>query len=437
MVTLTAILTAAVHGIPNGLSEARYVTAEALHLGSAPDIRLTLLSSSDALLGTFHLRPDRSLFGAGTVVRFQGSEVEPLPDALGVYGSDTADGGWIRVTAVPARCGDLWPSDIVVFSPGDEELYTFSVFGSNACLPRRAVNVTALTDEEDEPSARALARSLGLPTRQEKELRRGRRAQLTHGPPPYSRLPKCPPPPQVYELRIGILLDAGFVAARGGHSAALRAASACVSHANAIFVQQLGVRLVVKEVILNEVSGGDFTSTGPNEAPIGGVGTRTCPGYAARAVNGGGASVLFDEVEYALGRLAEWVSVHGTPSPSIGLYHLFTDCFPPEGTVGLAALGAVCKAGRAVRYEDCGTACCSTGGKPIDGSANCASGVVQSTACTGASCEADAGLSSNSAQLWRTFAHGELGTPHSRLTPVHPPLVSGCGHARPRLGARL
>ena len=68
-------------------------------------------------------------------------------------------------------------------------------------------------------------------------------------------------------MSLGLVLDHGFVAARGGADAALLAAASAVSRVNAIFEPQLGVRLVVESVVLNKDAGGDIALTGPNEAP--------------------------------------------------------------------------------------------------------------------------------------------------------------------------
>ena len=66
---------------------------------------------------------------------------------------------------------------------------------------------------------------------------------------------------------MGLVLDYGFVRVHGGSSAALTAAAEAVSRANAIFEDQLGVRVVVSKVIVNTGSGGSYSSTGPNSAP--------------------------------------------------------------------------------------------------------------------------------------------------------------------------
>ena len=53
-------------------------------------------------------------------------------------------------------------------------------------------------------------------------------------------------------LGLGLVLDHGSVAARGRREAALLAATSAASRTNALFEEQLGVRLVVRRLIVNE-----------------------------------------------------------------------------------------------------------------------------------------------------------------------------------------
>ena len=66
----------------------------------------------------------------------------------------------------------------------------------------------------------------------------------------HGRLPGRPSSP--VELSAGVVLDHGFVAARGGASAALAAAGAAFALTNALFEDQLGVRLRVQTVVVHD-----------------------------------------------------------------------------------------------------------------------------------------------------------------------------------------
>ena len=113
-----------------------------------------------------------------------------------------------------------------------------------------------------------------------------------------------------------------------------------------------------------------------------------------------------------MSKLAYWVQQHGTQH-NVAAWHLLTDCFPREGTTGLAEFATVCRRGAtAVRYAD--------GGGPVGGQADglCAGVSVHGSgrcatvyetpgkACAegGVACRAATGLSSDDADLWRTAA---------------------------------
>ena len=236
--------------------------------------------------------------------------------------------------------------------------------------------------------------------------------------PPYGRLPGCPSSP--VELSAGVVLDHGFVAARGGASAALAAAGAAFALTNALFEDQLGVRLRVQTVVVHD---GPSTDDAPNDAPTEGSGTRSCALYADRNVSGHGATVALDGVSVALGVLSAWVG--SAAAPTHGVWHLLTDCFPPPGRVGLATVGTVCApAARSLSYVDTGAppAAGAAGGDlacvRVAGSGHCADVTAHSDACTGgsAACQANTAVSSDSPTLWRTVAHEiahNLGAEHT------------------------
>ena len=58
-----------------------------------------------------------------------------------------------------------------------------------------------------------------------------------------------------------------------------------MSRANAVFEQQLGLRLQVSTIVVNQGGGGDYQATGPNYAPST-PGERSCSGYQEVAVTG-------------------------------------------------------------------------------------------------------------------------------------------------------
>ena len=130
------------------------------------------------------------------------------------------------------------------------------------------------------------------------------------------------------------MLDAGFVAAHGGVNPAIVAAAAAISRTNAVFEDQLGLRLVVGVLIVNSEAGGDFGETGPNAAPTQGAGTRTCTEYAPRLVEGHGVPVRVAGPNLALSRIAYWVQQYASRHAPVALWHLLTDCFPRDGTTG-------------------------------------------------------------------------------------------------------
>ena len=94
------------------------------------------------------------------------------------------------------------------------------------------------------------------------------------------------------QLSLGIVLDYGFVRAYHGGEPALLAAALAVDRANEVFIDQLGIQLVVTNVVVNEELGGDLEATGPNDAPADGSTTRSCPLYMDREVEGHGVMTI-------------------------------------------------------------------------------------------------------------------------------------------------
>ncbi|KAL1503456.1 hypothetical protein AB1Y20_011941 [Prymnesium parvum] len=234
-----------------------------------------------------------------------------------------------------------------------------------------------------------------------------RRLQLVSPAPPYGRLSGCPAANHVVSL--GLLLDYGFVAARGGRDAALLDVAEAVSRANSVFEDQLGLSLLIEHMVINEAGGGAFSDTGPNEAPAGGTGTRTCPSYVETTVTGHGETVQLSGAEVALGSFSNWVGAH---APTAALWHLFTDCFPVPGTVGLGSLAAVCDGSRRINFADSGqpppsgnTDDCATG--VVAATGNCIASYLQNVACAEGevACAANTAWTTSGVNLWHTFAH--------------------------------
>ena len=407
-------------------------TAEVSGGAIGAPLELTLRSPFGAPLFSLPLTHESGLFAA-TAVSFPHGKDSGRP-MLGTYAGRLPNGGWVRATVAPCKVAREALRLVEAVARDEEELFTLvgtASESSEGCAAAQPVVVHALASEAPhDPLAAALAKTLrkdvkGKLAEAAAEAAAGdeagdrpggrRRAQLTLPAPPFARLSGCPPSSETYELGIGILLDSGFVAARGGRDAAVLAVAECVSRANALFEEQIGVRLMVRSLVVNEAAGGDFASTGPNESPSGGHGTRTCAGYQSQEVAGAGVTVSVEQTQYVLGRLSEWVGAHGASADSIGVYHLFTDCFPPPGTVGLAVTGAVCAASSAIEYTD-------TGGGGSDctrvvDSGNCAGAVAGVGGCSSAACSGRVSFTSESQQLWRTFAHEvahNLGAVHTQ-----------------------
>ena len=235
-----------------------------------------------------------------------------------------------------------------------------------------------------------------------------RRAQLESDGTPYPRLAGCPAPAEHVTLGLGLLLDAGFVGARGGREAALLAAVGAVSRANLLLSPQLGVRFVLRRVLLNEAAGGVFEFSGPNETPSGGRGTRTCPGYQRTTLTNGGSPVLIEGPQRAVNALHKWVGTYGDAPAAVGAWVLLTDCFPPPGATGLAAVGQACTPPTEAVYTDSGRDGVAGECALMADSGNCAEAATSGVSpCTAGSevCAGNGAVVNDGPDMWRTLAH--------------------------------
>jgi hypothetical protein len=263
-----------------------------------------------------------------------------------------------------------------------------------------------------------------------------RRLQLRLPAPPYARLTNCVAKPVVHEVSMGLLLDHGFVAVTGGPDAALREAAAAVSRANAIFEGQIGIRLVVTKIVLNQDGSGEYALTGPNSAPLT-PGARSCPAYEPMRIDGHGLSVLSGEIDVALDYFSSWVGRHAPGSSSSGsssgsnsggpaLWHMMSNCFPRPGTIGIARLYGTCQPASRLEFTDSGVAAAATAserGEECDtvvlATGNCATAVLRGPCGEeDVVCHANTAISSWSydGTFWHTFAHEvghQLGARHT------------------------
>ena len=178
---------------------------------------------------------------------------------------------------------------------------------------------------------------------------------------------------------------------------------------------QLGVRLVLRRVIINEVAGGELEHTGPNEYPEDGQGTRTCAGYASTVISNEGNPVTIGGPANAMNELSKWVGAYTLPTSTVGLWMLLTDCFAPSGPMGVASVGTVCQMPSTVTYVDSGRPPfsaddpCVRMGIGFDSATNCADGRVNDAypACSLGSeaCMGNTGVANDGPDLSETFAH--------------------------------
>eukprot|EP00939_MAST-03C_sp_MAST-3C-sp1_P000745 g745.t1 len=152
------------------------------------------------------------------------------------------------------------------------------------------------------------------------------------------------------DMSIGVLVDRGFSARVGGNTQdVIDELTAIVSAANVIYMDQLGVQIVIgQSVIMLDV---DVSFQGPNYAPDV-PGTRNSCGSDVSdgaVLNGRDFStgqLVSVEAENGpsamLHRFTKWAALHAPNCESCGMWHLFTDCFPSPGIVGVASLARFC-----------------------------------------------------------------------------------------------
>ena len=265
-----------------------------------PPLRIRFVTAASAERASFDLQRDESSFASHVDVRVPGARRPVALPALPVFSGSAGNGSWVHATLRRSRGraatnGSGWEVDAVVHEQG--RLYEVV---SSGTAPARSHGDAA-------DAVRVAVRVAVLSSA------RPGRALTTSGPPPHGRLSGCPAALQ--QASLGLVLDAGFVAAHGGVDPAIVAAAAAISRTNAVFEDQLGLRLVVRVLIVNSQAGGDFGETGPNAAPTQGTGTRTCNEYDSRLVSGHGVPVRVAGPNLALSRLAYWVRHVLTLSP--------------------------------------------------------------------------------------------------------------------------
>ena len=202
-----------------------------------PPLRIRFVNAAFAERASFRLQRDESSFASDVDVRVPGARRPVALAALPIFSGSAGNGSWVHATlrrsrGLPAtNSSGGWEVDAVVHEHG--RLYAVvssgaapvRSHGDAADAVRVAVRVTVLSSE------------------------RPGRALATSGLPPHGRLAGCPAVLQ--QASLGLVLDAGFVAAHGGVDPAIVAAAAAISRTNAIFEDQLGLRLVVRVLIAN------------------------------------------------------------------------------------------------------------------------------------------------------------------------------------------
>ena len=389
-----------------------------LHLD--PAVRLSLHGAVNA---SFDLSRD-AVFAPHANILDASLATKAPPESLNLFrGNDPTTGDWVRVTLrhCSLESGSHCQLDASLFH--DDELHSLT---SSVTIGGPHSLVEMSTDTSQAGEKLAVAHTLAL-VRAGRRRRRARRSlQFLDSPaPPYERLDGCPVS-GVFEASIGLVLDYGFTSVHGGREGALLAAAEAVSRANAVYEPQLGLRLAVSTVVINEQAGlADYAVTGPNAAPADGSGSRSCPEYGTRHVQGHGVDVYVSGIDVALGMLAQWSQAHRAAGGE-DLWHLMTDCFPAPGTVGLASRGALCRtSGYTTIFSDSDhdpdptgqmtlteklTACDNLGYEGVvTSTSQCAAVHTWSNRPCDASddflCSANGAVSSNSDTLWHTFAH--------------------------------
>lgn len=202
-----------------------------------PPLRIRFVTAAFAERASFRLQRDESSFASDVDVRVPGARRPVALAALPIFSGSAGNGSWVHATlrrsrGLPAtNSSGGWEVDAVVHEHG--RLYAVvssgtapvRSHGDAADAVRVAVRVALLSSE------------------------RPGRALTTSGLPPHGRLPGCPAVLQ--QASLGLVLDAGFVAAHGGIDPAIVAAATAISRTNAVFEDQLGLRLVVRVLIAN------------------------------------------------------------------------------------------------------------------------------------------------------------------------------------------
>jgi hypothetical protein len=212
-------------------------------------------------------------------------------------------------------------------------------------------------------NGRELGNAMGVPLQE----------QVTTYQGPYGTASGCPA--TVQKIRMGLAADAGFYTGVSGTSASSGAnlvaayINNMINVANVIYVDQFNVFLSIGEYLMYSSSSASPTFSGGNwnQIPLdssqaagsarGDHGCyisryekantnqndRICCGYTYS--DGSGADTDYGRL---LTRFKDWTnnemsSMTNGRGDTYGLWHLFTNCFPPAGTVGLASLRATCR----------------------------------------------------------------------------------------------
>jgi hypothetical protein len=273
-------------------------------------------------------------------------------------GAGVSGEGWARVVLEDDDSISALVFDPLAFDPAD------SLFA----LERRAV---ARAADEAAHAASGYARLSLEPTSTGAHARR----LQTAGTILRARMSGCPPRAHLYTMRIGIVADAGYVAAVGGAAATRKKVAQMVLNTNAIFEQQVGVTFLVDKLVVNlpDVAT-PFPRSGPNYAPSSPGDRNTC---AAPMVGGSSYSspphvwsgltqpnnlvepgIVAQAHGWMLSELSLWSAAHAPQTSTRGgplaSWHLLTNCFPPPGLVGLANQGSICTKSRRFFFEDTG-----------------------------------------------------------------------------------
>lgn len=189
----------------------------------------------------------------------------------------------------------------------------------------------------------------------------------------------------------------------------------------------MGLSLKIKYLIINLDGSAEEQYSGPNFRPEV-QGYRTCP-----SIEDGGfitaydwtdatrpVTVTVDGATKLLNAFAVWVGLYSPPPEEgddyeyPGLWHLFTDCLPAPGTVGLATLGDAClgQSKKMFLQSKFPTEECSDANPCTYRFLNGTRAVAKFDSTTTPSCPegwpicaANTGVTSYTSNTWRTFAH--------------------------------